>query len=117
MGEFLKMFGRRLWYLLRHRQLDADLTEEMEFHRDMKRQELERSGIDKSTAERAARREVGSMALAGNRARDVWIPRWLQGVWQDVRIASRTLRNTPLVSTVAILTLALGIGATTALFS
>src|SRR5713226_4737488 len=113
MGRLL----RRLQHLLLQRQRGADLAEEMDFHRAMKRQELERAGVDRGAAELATRRQLGSMALAKDRARDVWLSVWLQGLGEDVRFGARMLRSTPLVSTVAVLSLSLGIGANTAIFS
>jgi predicted permease len=108
---------RRLRYLLRYRAFDRDLAEEMAFHLEMKRQELERGGMDAAAAARRTHQELGSVALAKDRARDVWLPGWLQGLGQDIRVGVRMLRRTPLVSAVGVLSLALGIGANTAIFS
>ena len=108
---------RRLRYLVRHRAFDTDLAEELEFHRAMKQQELERAGLEPDAAAFRTRHALGSLALATDRARDVWLPVWLQGLGPDVRLGARMLRRTPLVSAVAVLSLALGIGATTAIFA
>src|ERR1700680_1377792 len=104
---------RRAWYAMRKRQFEADLSEELAFHEAMKRREIEERGVDPAEATFAARRALGSIALAQDRSRDVWCPRWLQGIGQDVHLALRSLRGTPVVTTVAIASLALGIGANT----
>src|SRR5688572_33133 len=69
---------RRLRHLVRHRSFDTDLAEEMEFHCAMKQQELERAGLEPGAAAFRTRRELGSLALARDRTRDVWLPVWLQ---------------------------------------
>jgi putative ABC transport system permease protein len=91
---------RRVWYLLNKRQLEADLAEEIEFHRSM------------TTA-----REFGSAALARNQARDVWIWPWLQDIAQDVRFAVRLLVKDRRFTLAAVVALALGIGANTTAFT
>ena len=113
----MRQLLRRLSYLLRHRRFEADLAEEMAFHRVMKQQELEEGGLGPREAAFASRRALGSVALAQNRSRDVWLPHWLQGLGQDFRLAVRTLAATRLVTTVVVLSLALGIGANTTIFS
>src|SRR5260221_123211 len=113
MGELI----RRVWYFIRQRRLEDDLAEEMAFHRGMKQREIEDAGADPRDAELAARRAFGSGALAADRSRDVWVPRALQGLGQDFRFAIRTLFANRLVSAIAVLSLALGIGANTAIFS
>lgn len=113
MGQLM----RRAWYAIRHRRRGDELREEMAFHRDMKRRELEANGLDPVDVDAAAQRAFGSSALASDRSRDVWVAPALQGMVGDVRLAMRLLWRARLVSTVAVLSLALGIGANTAIFS
>src|SRR5580704_7872412 len=105
----LQLF-RRAFCAIRQRRLAADLKEEMEFHRALKQQELERNGLESSDAAFATRRAFGSVALAQDHARDVWIWPWLQSISQDVRFALRLLTKDPGFAAVAVLALALGIG-------
>jgi putative ABC transport system permease protein len=106
-----------LRHVLRRRQFDADLREELEFHHAMKQRELEARGCAPGDAAWLAQRALGSRALAEDQARDVWRPRWLQGLGGDVRVALRSFVATKVATSVAALSLTLGIGANTAIFS
>ena len=108
---------RRIRYLLFRRRFESELAEEMAVHRDMAERDLAAGGTHPAEAAAAARRAFGSSLLARDQARDVWVPRPLQGLGHDCRMAVRMLWKTRLVSAIAILSLALGIGANTALFS
>ena len=112
----MRQLLRRAWYLVRQRRLDAELAEEMDVHQAMKQQELETRGLAPTDATFAARRAFGSAALARDRSRDVWQLGRLQGMSTNVRLAIRTLSATPILSTVAVLSLALGVGVNTAMF-
>lgn len=108
---------RRIEFLIRHRRAEAELAEELELHRALTQDRLEQNGVSRDDAARASRRALGNVTLAREDARAVWIWPSFEHLWQDVRFGARLLRKQPAFAATAILTLAVGIGATTTVFS
>src|SRR5262245_11258990 len=106
---------RRVWYVIRQRQFERDLAEEIEFHRAMAQRDLERRGIGLEAAGSAARRLLGNTTLAREDSRGVWIWPWLESIWQDVAYAVRNLRRQPGFTAVVVTVLATVIGLHTTL--
>jgi predicted permease len=102
---------------MNHRSADADLAEELELHRELTQQRLEREQHTDSGAVHASRRTMGNTTLALEDARHVWIAPWVESVWQDAAYAVRTIRRSPAFAVSVVAVMALGIGAVTAVFT
>ena len=108
------MWIKDLWL---RRRIYTDLAEEIRQHLEEKADALMAEGMSREEALRAARREFGNVTRMEERAREPWMYPFLEGLWGDFLFAIRQLRKNPGYAFTAIATLALGTGATTAVFS
>ena len=113
----MRRFISQLLNLFRRTRADRELTREIDAHLAMLEDEHRRRGMSADEAKLAARRAIGSVALAKDLHRDARSFGWLEDARQDLRFAARMLKHSPGFAAVVILTMALSIGATTTLFS
>ena len=116
MIRLLSVVNRLRTLVGRHR-LERALDEEMAFHLELKVREYVAQGMPEAAARVAARRAFGSVTLAAEDSRAAWRCAFLDSMLQDVRYAARAFRRTPVFSVAVTLTLAIGIGANTAIFT
>src|SRR5262245_11569780 len=110
-------FLRKLSWLARRRQKEVELQEELQFHLDEDADERATDGASIDEARRAARRQFGSLSIVREDTRAAWTWTLVEQLAQDLRYGVRMLAANKTFSALAILSLALGIGANTAIFS
>src|SRR3954470_6109415 len=116
MGRLAEI-ARRFRALVTRRRMSRELDEEMRLHLELRQQRLQAAGASPADAYTAARRRFGNRALLREDSADAWGWRWLDNLGQDVRYALRGFARSKGFAATAVLSLALGIGANTAIFT
>src|ERR1700693_6292241 len=108
---------RRLRGTFRGERLDRDVEEELQFHLEMRRRELIAQGISPNEARQRVNRRFGNHTWIRERTRETDLLGWLDSLARDVAFGIRAMRRNPLVTAVAVLSLALAMGANTIMFT
>jgi hypothetical protein len=107
----------RIWNALRPGRVEREIARELSFHVAEREDQLRAEGIRADEAARPARRQLGNVLVQAERTREADVAAWLDQLLRDARLAVRALARTPSFTATVVLTLAVGIGATTAIFS
>ena len=106
-----------LSHIFRRREFYGDLAEEMRLHLEERTEQLMSEGMSRTEAEQAARRAFGNTTLLEERSREVWRIPFVESLGSDLKLVFRRLGKSPGFAITVLLTLAIGIGANTAVFS
>ena len=108
---------RQLLNWFRRDALEQDLERELRYHLDRRVADLLQAGMPERDARRHAAREIGGLDQVQEEVRDVWLTRWLRDFVYDLRFSARAFLRSRSFTATTVLSLALGIGATTAIYS
>jgi predicted permease len=113
----MNSFFRKLRWMTERRRKEAELRDELQFHLDEEAAQHQAEGLARQEAKWAARRELGNVALVQENTRAAWGWTMLEQLGQDLRYGFRTMASNRLFTLLVILSLALGIGSNTAIYS
>ena len=108
---------RQLVNWFRRKQMDRDLDRELQYHLDRRITDLKNSGLPAQAARKRAMQELGGIVQTQEEVRDIWLRWWLTDFLYDFRFSLRSFLRTPSFTITAVLSLTLGIGASTAIYS